>query len=103
MAPTETRGTRALSTLALSEIVHDLSPLDAPGSHAALKQGSLVRHASCPHSLGILIRFVHSHAATNALTAEVLWTTPPTLERFRIDSSGEMGIGTTCPSTKLRV
>ena len=92
-----------MSILTTSEIIYDLVPVDSPGNFSHVRQGSLVRHTYCSLSLGVLIQFMPAPAGGAPLAAQVLWTTPPSFERIRITSTGGLGIGTTCPSTKLRV
>lgn len=63
--------------------------------------GSQVRHRnSSSHSSGII---TDSANLGGRGTFTVLWAIAPSLERFRIDSSGRMGIGTAAPATRLTV
>jgi hypothetical protein len=83
------RTTRALD--------YELESLDG----GPLTIGSQVRHlASAAHSSGIIIDSANL-AGRGAFT--VLWAITPKFERFRIDSRGDISIGTVAPSTSLTV
>jgi len=67
----------------------------------SLRIGAQVRHLnSAAHSSGIIIDSANL-AGRGAFT--VLWAIAPTFERFRIDSRGDISIGTVAPSTNLTV
>ena len=66
-----------------------------------LDVGSPVRHANASvHSSGII---VDSLLIEGTYLYSVLWAIPPTYERMRIDSRGDIGIGTVAPSLRLTV
>ena len=63
--------------------------------------GSPVRHANASvHSSGII---VDSLLIEGTYLYSVLWAIPPAYERMRIDSRGDIGIGTAAPSLRLTV
>lgn len=83
------RTTRALD--------YELEAIDGGPLHI----GAQVRHLnSAVHSSGIIIDSANL-AGRGAFT--VLWAIAPTFERFRIDSRGDIGIGTVAPPTNLTV
>jgi hypothetical protein len=76
---------------------YELESLDG----SSLCIGTQVRHLnSAAHSSGIIISSANL-AGRGAFT--VLWAIAPTFERFRIDSRGDIGIGTAAPSLRLTV
>lgn len=63
--------------------------------------GSPVRHANASvRSSGII---VDSLLIEGTYLYSVLWAIPPAYERMRIDSRGDIGIGTAAPSLRLTV
>ena len=63
--------------------------------------GTPVRHAnSSVCSSGIII---NSLSIEGRYLYTVLWAIPPVYERMRIDSRGDIGIGTVAPSLRLTV
>ena len=76
---------------------YELEAIDGRPLHI----GAQVRHLnSAVHSSGIIIDSANL-AGMGAFT--VLWAIAPTFERFRIDSQGDIGVGTVAPSTNLTV
>jgi hypothetical protein len=75
---------------------YDLNPIGS----LTFGPGDLVRPLFS-NVLGLVIR--RSHRDSNATDwYDVLLPDPPPTERFRISSSGELGIGARAPSTPLR-
>jgi hypothetical protein len=67
-----------------------------------------------PLTIGSQVRFVTSSSPTSGIIIDaanmagrgaftVLWALAPTFERFRINSSGSIGIGTLAPAFPLNV